>query len=241
MSELMSDLIQALDTARSAEEVNQISGRIAKIGEPAIPDLLKYAKTLYPRPGSMLTIMRILHTMGYPANQSAIPFLVSEASNINSSGWEIALNDLIEIGEPSIPEVHNALQFYMKDLDEYQNEIQGLAILLKLMGSPLIDPLLPDLLRLLVAGTDENHVDEYALGPLRKIGSPKADDALEYLSTIISSRRGKEIRKASIESLIDFDPSAIRFLVPILRDCRFDDEEGIRHSAEKILNVLGEI
>jgi hypothetical protein len=77
MSELISELLIALDAARTTEEVIQVSSRIAKIGEPAIPELLRYAKQLYPRPGGLGTVMRIIQTMGYPANRSAIPFIVS--------------------------------------------------------------------------------------------------------------------------------------------------------------------
>jgi len=241
MSELILKLLYALDTAQTNEEVIQVSKRIAEIGESAIPELLQYAKQLYPRPSGLASVMRILKLMGYPANRSAFPFIVSQASNINSSGWETALNTLIEIGEPALPELRNALQFYTQDLDEYQNEVQGLAILLKLMGSPLIDPLLPDLLLILEAGTDENHVDEYILLPLGEIGSPKADDALNYLHTIIASSRSKQIRKASIDSLSKFEHSKIRSFIPVLRDCLYDDDEVIRTSAVKILNYLGEI
>jgi hypothetical protein len=241
MSKSINEQIQALVAAKTRDEMIQISNRIAEIGEPAIPELLQYANQLSPRTGKLATVIRIFQKIGYPANRLAIPLLVSTASNTNSSGWEEAMDTLIEIGEPALSEVHNAIQFYSKDLDFYNPEIQGLATLLKLMGSPTIDSLLPDLVFLLKAGTDENHVDEYALWALRKIGSPKADVVLGYLSEIISSYRSKEIRKASIEALNDFDRSTVRSLIPVLRNCLFDDEEAVRHSAEEILQVLGEV
>lgn len=239
MSELIRKQLQALSAAHTTEEIDLVVDQISNIGEAAIPELLQYAMTLYPWHRKLTVLMRIFQKMGYPANRSAIRVMVGETSNINSSGWEIALNTIKEIGGPAIPEVQAALRFYAQDLDTYNLEIQGLATLLELMDSPTIDSLLPDLLTLLEAGTDENHVDEYALWPLRKIGSPKADVALTHIGKIIASRRNTAIREAAIDALHDFNYSAIRSLVPILKRCTFDDEEAIRQSAEKVLTALG--
>lgn len=241
MKSIVSELLQSLDSVKSSDEVDQIVEQIAEIGEPALGDLLAYSKLLYSKPGRYLTIMRIIQKIGYPANSAAIPFMIDHASDINSNGWEVAMTTLIEIGDPVIPEVRDALLFYSRNLDEYHDAIQGLATFLKLMGSPTIDPLLPELLYLLEAGTDENYVDEYALWPLRKIGSPKADVALVQIGKIISSKRSRHIRKAAIEALMDFDHSATRFLLPVIKECLADDEEIIRKSAKEVLNKLGEL
>jgi HEAT repeat protein len=239
MSEKISELLIELDSAETRDQINQIVDRIAKFGELAVPELIQYVKQSTSGHGAKVSVIRILQKMGYPANRPALQFMVGQASNINSSGWEIVLSALVDIGEPVIPEVRDAVRFYSLNINNYSIEIQGLATLLELMGSPRIDPLLPELLFLLESGTDENEVDLYALWPLRKIGSPKADIALDQIAKIISSHRSTTTRKAAIDTFIYFDLSAVRPFVHILKDCLSDDEKTIRESAVKILNALG--
>jgi hypothetical protein len=238
MSSLTSRLIENLQEAKSADEVDKVIDAFVQIGQPAIPELLQYVKS--PERRRWILVMRIVQKMGYPANKSAMPFIVSQVSNLNSPNWSIALSMLKEIGEPAIAEVRDALHFYSQDCDEYHPEIQGLCTLLEKMGSPVIDSLVPDLLYLLETGTDENFVDEYALWPLRKIGSPRANAVVPLLRDKILSRRNPHIRQVSIEALQDFDPSIVQPLVPILRDCLADNSSAIRTGASRILSILGE-
>jgi len=126
--------------------------------------------------------MRVLQKIGYPANRSAIPFMVSIASDMNSPGSDVAFAMLKEIGEPTIPDVRDALRYFSQDCDEYSLEIQGLCTLLEEISSPAIDPLLPDLIHLLEVGTDDNFVDEYTLWPIRKIGSPKGECCCTFVA-----------------------------------------------------------
>jgi hypothetical protein len=233
--DVLSNLILTLDKSLSDEERDQIIITIARIGEVAIPELLQYAKTLYRKPSWRMDIIKIFRLMGYPTNKYAIPWIVSLASNINSPGWDIALETLKEIGSPAIPKIREAIKYYSDDYVESIGEIQGLCILLKQMGSPIIDPLLPELITLLEAGTDEAGTDEYALLAIRKIGSPKADTAIPIIGRIIASQREPFYRKSSIEALEDFDPSAIRPLLPILRNCLNDEDKSISDAAQKII------
>lgn len=238
MSDSIAQLIQTLDMARTTDEVEQIIDSIAEIGESAIPALLQYEKTLYRQPSGYKSVMRIYQLMGYPVNRSAIPSIVSQASRSNSPGWETAISILVSIGDVAIPEIHDTFHFYFKDLDGYSLEIEALCVLLKKIDSPTIDPLMPELLYLLERGTDENHVDECALWPIKKIGSPKANAAIQTLGRIISSKRVERIRKISIDALRDFDMSAVSCLIPVLEECLTDPSSAIRSSSQDVLNVL---
>jgi hypothetical protein len=239
MSDSISQLIQAAATAKTIEEKDKFINQLAQIGEPAIPEMLKYERT-HGVVAEHEWVLKIYQLIGYPANRSAIPSIVAHASIINSNYWEIAMDILISIGEPAIPDVRETLRYCFKDLVEYCLEIQGLCVLLEQMGSPLIDPLLPELLFLLENGTDENYVDDYALWPIKKIGSPKADAAIPFLSRTILSKRGEYFRKASIEALLSFDLEGIRPLLPMLRECLSDPSGAIRASAKKVLEAIGE-
>lgn len=171
----VSQLIRNWEQAHSSDEISQVVDALAQIGEPVVEPLLQYARDHPTSSPRHRTVMRVLAKIGYPANRSGLSFMAGIASNQNSSAWDIAVEALKEIGEPAIGEIRETLLFCYRDLDDYRFEIQSLCILLGQMGSPVIDPLLPELLHILEIGTDENRVDEYALGPLRKIGSPKAD------------------------------------------------------------------
>jgi hypothetical protein len=235
-------LIQELDAAKCPEVWVDVAHRIAQIGEPAVPELLRYviSPSINITRGRRYMVNKVLLFMGYPANRSAIHFMVSQVSWSNSPGWDDTLETLINIGEPVIPAVRQALRFYRRDLYEYSIEIQGLCVLLENLDVPVIEPLVPDLLQLLEAGTDVNHADEYVLWPLRKIGSPRADAAIPILGKIIASQRREHTRKVAIEALKDFDPDAVRPLVPILKRCMGGESERLRESARKILAGLGE-
>lgn len=240
MDDTISRLIEELDRAKTPDEEDKVISGLAEVGSSAIPGLLQWMRSRPPRASRRETVMRVLQRMGYPANRSELPFVVAIAADTNSPGWDTALEILKGLGEIALPEIRKALSLYVKDLDEYGCDIQGLCILLEQMGAPVIDPLLPELLHLLEIGTDDNFVDEYALWPLRKIGSPKADAVIPLLHDRIVSNHRECIRRASIEALQDFDPSVVRPLVPILRECLSDESEAIRTSARQVLDALGE-
>jgi HEAT repeat protein len=236
-------LILDLDTDRSPEGWLGAANSLAQIGEPAVPDLLHYviSPNPYKTTGRRYKAIKVLQMMGYPANRSAIHFMVSQVSWINSPGWDDSLEVMKNIGEPVIPAVRQALKLYKKDLYEYSIEIKGICLLLEQMSKRAIAPLVPDLLYLLENGTDENRADEFALWPLRKIGSPKADAAIPVLGEIIASQRKEATRNTAIQALGDFAVSAVLSLIPVLRRCLDDESEKVRRSARRILDSLGEI
>lgn len=240
MNKLAFELLEKLLSAQLGDEINRLIEQIAEIGEPAVEPLLWYIKNRAPVRSSHFWAMPILQKIGYPDNRAAIGFMVDLASDINASHWEAALDELVEIGEPALSAIRNAIHYYASDLEENSLAIQGITILLAKMGSPLIDHLLTDLLWLLEMGTDNNWADLYVLLPLRKIGSPKADIALNAIEKVITSKRNKIVRKESIEALADFDRAVTRRFIPMLKDSLDDPEEEIRQSAQDALRAMGE-
>jgi hypothetical protein len=238
MSESISDLIRILDESKINDELNEAISKLARFGKSAVRNLLDFERSLSPSTRHRLTLAKIFQQMGYPAIRDAIPWIVNEASRINSPGWETALEILEEIGEPAVPEIKKAFLFYSKDHEQYSLEFQGLCTLLERIGSPVMDPLLPELLQLLEAGTDENFVSVYALGPIRKIGSPKANSALRIIGDLILRSRNTQNKLAYINALVDFDPMAVKQLLPILEVCLDDDVVPIRTSADSVLRFL---
>jgi HEAT repeat protein len=108
-----------------------------------------------------------------------------------------------------------------------------------MMGSPTIDPLVPDLLDLMKKGTHENELDLSTLIPLRKVGSPTADVAIPIICDLIASNRPEGDRIEAIEALQDFKPPAVLSARPVLEACLSDESEKIRSAALETLTRLG--
>ena len=64
--------------------------------------------------------------MGWPMNANALEFIVSDASNVNSSNYENSRSALLAIGKAVLPEIGFALEFYRRDVEFYRAEIQSL-------------------------------------------------------------------------------------------------------------------
>ena len=241
MNATVPQLIQNLEHTASDVEMKQTMDALVQKGSESVPDLLSAVGNLPQRKGLRRTVTQIFQRIGYPSNTAAIPFLVGIASDINSPGWENALTALKEAGEPILPQVHEAIQFYSKDYDQYGLYFQGLCTLLEEMGSPIIDSLLPDLLQLLEVGTSDNFIDEYALWPLSKIGSPKADAAVSILKQKIQAKDQGEVRPAFILALQYFDLASVKQLAPVLYECLSNPSIPVQESARKILSLIEDL
>lgn len=225
----------SLEKVESIEEQERISWELATLGNEAIPTMIQFTQ-LYPLKFSRLEIIaHIVDLMGYPANRNGIPFLLDVIANINHPGWEIAASALNKIGEPILPDVRKALQYYLQNPEEYQYQIQGLCVFFELQSPGLIKLFIPDLLILLENGTDTNFVDLYALYPLIKIGSPDADLALPYIQKIIISDRSDHLRAFSIKALRHFDPKIVSAYIQIVEECL--EEESIQIHFEALLTL----
>ena len=234
-------LIDVIYATKSQAEAEQLKASLVeefvKDSDQAIDDLFVYIKTA-PLTRWSLTVMQVLQEIGFPADHKALPIIVDMAGDINSKGYDIAFEMTKAFGALALPDIKNGLQHYAQDCDEYSLMIQGYCVLMEQLGSPIIDPLLPDLLHLLEIGTDQNFVYEYALWPIRKIGSPQADAALPIMRKKMMSISNERVRKVSLEALQDFEPSVVRPFMPILQECLLDQSEVVQANAQMILKRI---
>ena len=238
MKDKFKQLIRSLEIAQVPEEESMALNNLAQLGESIVPELLSYASQSGFHSIKREMLLKVFQKIGYPANKLALPFIVSEVSNINALGWELALSILLNIGDPALPFVQDALQFYNQKCDYYSLEVQGLCRFLELLDSPNILSLLPELLYLLDAGTDQNCLTEYAIGPIKKIGSPKANSAIPLISKKIQQLKLEPLRTSLITALKSFDVSALQQLHQLLIDLSSDSSKIIRVSAKDILNTI---
>jgi len=110
-------LIEQVENAKSRQELESLTDSLVNLGERAVDALLeKMPKLLTAR---LHTIgARVFARVGYPANSKALDFMVSDASNTNSSTYEISFDALVKIGALILPIVEDALDFYRKQDSE---------------------------------------------------------------------------------------------------------------------------
>lgn len=53
--------------------------------------------------------------VGYPTNEAALAYIVSDASNPNSPIWEVSRDALLAIGAPVLPIISDAIEYYRRD------------------------------------------------------------------------------------------------------------------------------
>ena len=239
MQSQISEQIEILRCAQAADDIDHAVDALAKHGECAMPCLLEATKAI---PASKMLRSRFIQAIrkiGYPSNCTALPILVCTAANINAPSNVLAIETLKEIGTPAIPQIRETLRFYSHGECQDAPAVDSLCSLLAVLGSPVIDTLLPELLELLER--EDSWFDLAAIAPLGVIGSPKANDAVRILQRkILDGSKTQGVRKAAIDVLDKFDPLAVRPVAGALRTCLSDKSEPIRSSAKKMLAWLGQ-
>jgi len=148
-------LIHQIEQAKSINETNALIDKLSEFGDEVIQPLRnEYLHALPLKKGKRVIVLRIYQRMGYPKNKNAIPYMVDIVSDINSPGWELAIQELVKIGSPATNEIRNALNYYSDNYAENGTEYEGLCSLIKEMGLPVIKQLAPDLQKLVEEGTE---------------------------------------------------------------------------------------
>lgn len=117
--------IEQIEKAASLQELESLLDILVDIGKPAITATLEKMPSLVT---SRLHSVgaKLFARIGYPNNAEALKFLVSDASNPNSSTWEISRGAILAIGAPALSEIADALEFYRRDVEFYNIEIDTL-------------------------------------------------------------------------------------------------------------------
>lgn len=206
------------------------------LGEKALPCLIgalemeKYASA-WPM------ILQIIQQIGIKSSiDDVIPLLLRCLKDSNKPIYKAAFNLLLTMGDSVIYSARDILAYSWSD----DSWIQNTCTLLKEIDSKHLDILTSELLHLLKIGTEKNNLDEYAIGVLRNIGSPKANNALPILREKLLVSDREDLKQASIEALQSFDPLVVRPFIPVLKECLLDDSEVVRSSAQRVLASLEE-
>jgi len=237
MNPQISEQIEALKCALRIEDIDQAVDELARHGENAMPGLLEATKAIPAMKLLRRRFIKAIRKIGYPANASAIALLVCTAADVNSPSNGLAVETLKEIGAPAVPQIRQTLLFNANGECQDAAAVDSLCGLMAALGSPVIDPLLPELLDLL--RRQDSWFDLAAIAPLGVIGSPNANAAIPILQEkFLDQSRLLAVRKAAIEVLDKFDPLTVRPLAGDLRVCASEQPEPIRTSAQKILSWL---
>ncbi len=218
--------VAEFDQTRDANRRAELLRNLVAQGEEIIPWVLEYAH-IPPHYLKSLSVLEILDAFGYPANKQGLPFISSVIANLNNIGWEKAFEMGKRIGEPIIPEIREGVKFCFRDPEYYCGLIEGFCQFLEEVDPKYSAMALPELLEILRKGTDENPIDEYAMWPLGKIGSPQADPAIPLLIGIVTDRERSSRTKAdAIKTLQSFRRESLKPYIPRLIESQADSAAG---------------
>lgn len=119
------NLIEQVEQAKTSQEIASLIDKLVELGPVSVTALLeKMPKPVHAR--LHFIGAKVFARIGYPKNREALDFMVSDASNINSSAYEISRKALLSIGRPVLPNISHALKFYRRDNESYKFEIESL-------------------------------------------------------------------------------------------------------------------
>ncbi len=233
MQASVTQILESLTDAQSESYKHSVQYLINS-GEQSLPSLLgallmdKYTSI---RP----IIIQIIQRIGESTSiDCAIPVFLGFLKDANKPIFKTAFNALLTMGDKVVYYALDILTYYWSD-DMW---VLNTCALLERMDSGQLDILIPELLHLARIGTKENCLDESAIGVLKKIGSPKANVAVPLLGEKLLLSDRNDLRLASIEALQNMDPSIVKPLIPILKECLLDKSDTIRSSTQNLLIKL---
>jgi len=225
---LLPDLLLS-DQVAERQEAKQ---RLIALGEHSLPCLIgalemKEYQTAWPE-----IIQLIMQLRDSPKSANVIPVLLRLLKDANDSIYGLAFESLLHMGDNVVYAAHDILAYCWSN----DSWVQNTCALLKRIESGYLDILLPQLLHLLKLGSDDNYLDEYAMGPLCKIGSPKANVAIPLLTKIVTSQRNEDIRLSAIEALVSLDSGSSVEVDWALQSVLTDSSLRIRDAAQQAIN-----
>ncbi|MFZ5856006.1 MAG: hypothetical protein ACOYZ6_04180 [Chloroflexota bacterium] len=231
-------LMDKLGESQSKELHKTLLQTVVAQGEAVLPLILEYA-ILPPSQLKSVPVLEVINEFGYPANRHSLQYVASVISDPNDMGWELAFKVAKTIGPPIIPAIRAAIKYYMTDLDFNNLCIQGLCQYLEEIDPGQTSEALPELIELLSNGTDENYIVDYAILPIKRIGSPIADRAIPIIfSIIVSPNRSIRVKRLSIKALMEFDKEKVRFQTSLLEDRLLNNEPEIIDDIHKLFTWL---
>lgn len=125
-------VIEQIEKAATRQEIDSLLDELVEIGKPAIVAIFKKM------PGLVTSRLHLIGAelfarLGYPTNAEALTFMVSDASNSNSSTWKISQKAVLDIGPAALSEIASALEFCKRDVEFYNIEIETLEDLEKMI------------------------------------------------------------------------------------------------------------
>ncbi|PKN91801.1 MAG: hypothetical protein CVU44_17990 [Chloroflexi bacterium HGW-Chloroflexi-6] len=125
-------VIEQIEKAATRQEIDSLLDKLVEIGKPAIIAILEKM------PGLVTSRLHLIGAelfarLGYPTNAAALTFMVSDASNPNSSTWKISQAAVLDIGPTALPEIAATLEFCKRDVEFYNIEIETIEDLEKMI------------------------------------------------------------------------------------------------------------
>jgi hypothetical protein len=125
MKTALDKLIIDIEQAKTQQELDLLLNQLVNLGKPAVKGLLEKM------PGLVTSRLRIIgakffYRIGYPNNEDAIPFIVSDASDINSITYEESYNTILQIGKHALSQIEEAIDWYSRECEVDNTAIESL-------------------------------------------------------------------------------------------------------------------
>src|SRR6266700_3973963 len=178
-----------------------------------------------PKGGTERMAARVIHVIGYPHNQSAIPALIERVEDLNALVWNEAMQTLLDMpAEAVVPAVIQVLLDRGQHVLYWGEAVNGMCAMMAHAGASRdlalrCGPVIADFLRQESLASDRDFDFGYLLDVLKKIGEECAFYALPALISFVQREGTSDLGQEARELIASFNPALLepyQYVLPLL-------------------------
>jgi HEAT repeat protein len=168
---------------------------------------------------------RVIHAIGYPRNQSAIPALIERVEDLNAPVWNEAIQTLLDMtAEAVVPAVIQVLLDRGKQVLYWGEAVNGMCVMMASARASRdlalrCGPVIAYLLSQESLASDRDFDFGYLLDVFKKIGEECAFYALPALISFVQREGTSDLGQEARELIASFNPALLepyQNVLPIL-------------------------
>jgi hypothetical protein len=178
-----------------------------------------------PKGGTERMAARVIHAIGYPRNQSAIPALIERVEDLNAPVWNEAMQTLLDMpAEAVVPAVIQVLLDRGQHVLYWEEAVDGMRAMITSAGANRdlalrCGPVIAHLLSQESLASDRDFDFGYLLDVLKMIGEECAFYALPALIGFVQREGTSELGQEARELIASFNPALLepyQYVLPLL-------------------------
>jgi HEAT repeat protein len=178
-----------------------------------------------PKGGTAFMAAQVIHAIGYPRNQSAIPVLIDRVEDLNNPVWNEAIQTLLDMpAEAVVPAVIQVLLDRGQQVLYWGEAVNGMCAMMARAGvsqdlALRCGPVIAYLLSQESLASDRDLDFGYLLDVLKKIGEECAFYALPALISFVQREGTSDLGQEAQELIASFNPALLdpyQYVLPLL-------------------------